>query len=112
MGKLALVEAGLVAKSWRRACRIVARAARTIAALLAFLAAGHTPATGAFRSHVARLVEFLKSLGGLPEMEARLIGRALDAASKGRAPKGDWLKVARGHDAGWRRIEQALAIRE
>jgi hypothetical protein len=40
------------------------RAIATVIALLAFLSQGHTPTGGTFRSHVARLTSFLKSLTG------------------------------------------------
>ncbi len=87
---------------------IAVRAARTIAALLAFLAAGHTPTAGAFRSHVARLVEFLRSAGGLSANEEQVVERALGAAKAGHAPKGDWLGLARGPVVRWRHLEKAL----
>ena len=47
-----------------------ARAGRTIAAVLAFGAGGHTLSTGAFRLHVTRLVGFLKSVSVMSEREA------------------------------------------
>jgi hypothetical protein len=85
-----------------------ARAARSVAAVLAFVAAGHTLTVGAFRTHVARLVAFLKSVGGVSDRERALIERAIEAASSGSAPDGDWLALARGSGAQWKRIEKAL----
>ena len=40
------------------------RIARSLAALLAFAAEGHTPTRGAFRSHAARLARFLEQAAG------------------------------------------------
>ncbi len=81
------------------------RAARSVAAVLALVAAGHTLTGGAFRSHVARLVKFLKLAGGVSAGERALIGRAIEAASSGAAPRGDWLALARAPGATWPRIE-------
>jgi hypothetical protein len=68
------------------------RAARSVAALLAFVSAGHTLTNGAFRSHVARLAEYLKSTK-VPDRTA--IDLALAAARSGKVPSGDWLTTAR-----------------
>jgi len=81
------------------------RAARTIAALLAFLAEGHTPQTGAFRAHVARLVSYLAGLHGLPDSEQRLIDRALRLTG---APSGPWLHMAHERSPSWKKLESAL----
>jgi hypothetical protein len=75
-----------------------ARAGRTIAAVFAFGAEGHTLTHGAFRLHVARLVGFLKSLSAESDMESHLIERTLDAASTGKLPAGPWLIRARELD--------------
>jgi Ca-activated chloride channel family protein len=72
------------------------RRARSVAAVFAFVAGGHTLTSGAFRSHVARLVEFLKSAGGIAKDERAAIDRAIEAASSGKAPAGDWIEIARG----------------
>lgn len=87
---------------------IEVRAARTVAAVLAFVAEGHTLTAGAFRLHVGRLVEFLKSVSGASGREKRLMDRALDAAATGRAPAGEWLELARRPRTGWRQIGAAL----
>jgi len=84
------------------------RAARTIAAVLAFAAEGHTLTTGTFRLHLTRLVRFLKSLAVASDTEQRLIERALDAASTGKAPAGEWLALAREPGTSWTQIEAAL----
>lgn len=88
------------------------RAARTIAALLAFVAEGHTPGTGAFRRHVARIVKFLQSLNPASDREKRLIERALDAAAAGTAPEGEWLVLADASGTGWAQIREALKEHE
>jgi hypothetical protein len=83
------------------------RAGRTIAAVLAFVAAGHTLTAGAFRLHVARLVGFLKSVSVASDLEGRLIDRALEAASTGNAPAGQWLQLAKHTGTRWKQIEVA-----
>jgi Ca-activated chloride channel family protein len=70
------------------------RAARSIAVLYAMISQGHGPETGAFRLHVARLIEFLKSLNNLDAKEKRIVQRAIEAATTGRGPAGDWLNIA------------------
>ncbi|HTT63948.1 MAG TPA: VIT and VWA domain-containing protein [Bryobacteraceae bacterium] len=70
------------------------RAAASAVALLAFLSEGHTIARGAFRSHVARLVSFLKSLTGLTGRQQEIVAAVLERARKGSAPPGDWLALA------------------
>jgi Ca-activated chloride channel family protein len=84
------------------------RGGRTIAAVLAFVAAGHTLTAGAFRLHVTRLVGFLKSLNVASDREGRLIDTALDAASTGKAPDGQWLLLAREPGTRWKHVEAAL----
>ncbi|MBK9169653.1 MAG: VWA domain-containing protein [Bryobacterales bacterium] len=81
-----------------------ARAARTVAAVLAFVAGGHTLRSGAFRRHLARLVEFLKPLSTAPETDARLIATALDAAETGHAPDGPWLSLACDPGTRWKQL--------
>ena len=85
-----------------------ARAAASVAALLAFLADGHTPSRGAFRSHVARLVRFLESLSKLDASKRRLVERALVAVRNGYAPDGDWQKLAQGGGDCWRALDKAF----
>jgi hypothetical protein len=86
------------------------RAARTIAAILAFVAEGHTLSAGAFRLHVTRLVRFLESLRVASGREARLIDTALGAASTGKAADGQWLSLARDPGTGWNHNEAALPL--
>lgn len=86
-----------------------ARAAATVVALLAFLAHGHTPSSGAFRSHVARLVAFLESLSGLDAGKRRLVDLALVAARGGQAPPGDWLRLAKTGGEHWNVLAKASA---
>ncbi len=84
------------------------RARRTVAAVFAFVAAGHTLTSGAFRLHVTRLVGFLNSVSVGPDMEACLIERALKVASTGSAPAGRWLELAREPSTDWKQIEEVL----
>jgi len=88
------------------------RARRTIAALLAFVAEGHTLTTGAFRVHVARLVRFLKSVSPAEDRHAPMIERVLDAASSGKAPAGEWMALALKPGIQWKEIEAGLKERE
>jgi hypothetical protein len=78
------------------------RAARSVAVLLAFVAAGHTLTTGALRSHVARLVQYLTSLN------RKIFDVAIQAASTGEVPPGDWLAIARDSSVPWMQVEKAL----
>jgi hypothetical protein len=77
------------------------RAARSCAAVLAFVAEGHTSSSGAFRLHVERLVKFLMSISVASDRVKRLVEQALDAASTGTAPAGDWLRFAREPGTRW-----------
>lgn len=81
------------------------RAARTIAAIFAFSAEGHTLTAGALRLHVKRLVAFLKSLSARPGREGLLVKEALDAAAVGEAPAGNWLALALHPDTQWKHLE-------
>jgi len=82
------------------------RAARSVTVLLAFVAAGQTVSSGPFRSHVGRLVEFLKLARDVPDR--KIIELAISAAATGKVPAGDWLALARGSAIGWGRVEKEL----
>jgi hypothetical protein len=84
------------------------RAARTIAAVLAFIAEGHTLTSGAFRSHVIKQIAFLKNVTGISDKERALVTRAINLASTATAPPLDWLGVARSPDPSWVRLEGSL----
>jgi Ca-activated chloride channel family protein len=88
---------------------VEARAGASVAALLAFLANGHTPASGAFRSHVARLVRFLEAVAGLDAGKRRLVDLTLAAARSGHPPAGDWLRLAQSGGDDWGALAKALA---
>jgi hypothetical protein len=81
------------------------RTARTAAAILAFVAAGHTATSGAFRSHVARLIAFLRA-ANLSSAERTIADRILDAATRGTAPAGDWIRATASAD--WAALAAAL----
>ncbi len=87
------------------------RASATVVTLLAFVSQGHTPTSGAFRSHVARLVAFLESLAGLAEDQRQSVELAVRAAREGRAPAGDWLRLAQTGGDRWSALATALARR-
>ena len=84
------------------------RAAASAVALLAFLADGHTPSMGAFRSHVARLVHYLESLSGLDGEKHELIARVLAAVRAGQPVPGDWIPLARSGADRWGALAQSL----
>ncbi len=85
------------------------RALASVLALLAFVSHGHTPSSGAFRSHVARLVAFLESLSGLDASKRLLAEKAIEAARQGQAPPGDWLRLAQAGGDQWLALGKALA---
>jgi Ca-activated chloride channel family protein len=79
------------------------RVQAAILALLCFLAEGHTERSGAFRSHVARLMAFLEAARGVHP----LVGEILELARRGRSLEGDWSQ--HGPGAGiWKELEAAL----
>jgi hypothetical protein len=84
------------------------RVSATIVALLAFLSQGHTPARGAFRSHVARLESFLQSLTGLSSHLQQVVSVVIELARKGTAPAGDWITLARTPGNHLKEVERRL----
>jgi Ca-activated chloride channel family protein len=85
-----------------------ARAVRTLLALFAFLSHGHTARSGAFRSHVARLITFLQALSTIPGERLQLIRDVLARIERGWVPPGDWLALAQRPERGWEVIEAAF----
>jgi Ca-activated chloride channel family protein len=84
------------------------RAISTVVALLAFLSRGHTATSGAFRSHVARLVSFLKSLTGLSGHRQDVVAAAIELSNKGAAPAGGWIELAGKPGDHWKEVERSL----
>jgi hypothetical protein len=84
------------------------RAIASVIALLAFLSQGHTPIRGAFRSHVARLVSFLKSLTALSSHQKQIVNAVIVRALKGSAPAGEWVTVAHAGGNQWKEIESSV----
>jgi len=84
------------------------RAARSAAAVFAFVQAGHTLTAGAFRLHLIRLAGYLRSLTAGSAEEKRMIETALAAASSGSAPVGGWVALSGAAGTGWREIEAAM----
>jgi Ca-activated chloride channel family protein len=85
-----------------------ARASATVIALLAFLSQGHTPMRGAFRSHVARLVSFLKSQTGFSSHQQQIVTAVIELARKGTAPAGEWITLAQTSGDHWREVERGV----
>jgi Ca-activated chloride channel family protein len=85
-----------------------ARASATVIALLAFLSQGHTPLRGAFRSHVARLVSFLKSQTGFSSNQQQIVTAVIELARKGTAPAGEWITLAQTSGDHWREVERGV----
>jgi len=79
------------------------RVQATILALLAFLAEGHTERSGAFRSHVARLVAYLDTVTHVHPV----VGGIVALARQGRPLEGDWARQSPG-PAFWARLEETL----
>jgi Ca-activated chloride channel family protein len=84
------------------------RASATVIALLAFLSQGYTPTRGAFRSHVARLVSFLKSLTGLSNHQQQVVEAVIEMARKGTTPAGKWITLARTAGMHWGEVESVV----
>jgi hypothetical protein len=84
------------------------RAIATIVALLALLSQGHTPSSGAFRSHVSRLVSFLKSMNGLAPHQQQVVAAVIELACKGRAPTGEWITLTRTSGDHWKEVERLV----
>jgi Ca-activated chloride channel family protein len=84
------------------------RASASVIALLAFLSQGHTLATGAFRTHVARLVKFLQSLTGLSSHRQLIVEAVLEMARNGTAPAGEWITLAQTSGVHWNELESVL----
>jgi Ca-activated chloride channel family protein len=84
------------------------RAGATVIALLAFLSQGNTLTCGAFRSHVVRLVSFLKSLAGLSSHHQRIVWAIIELAQKGTAPTGEWITLAHAAGNHWKEVEAAV----
>jgi hypothetical protein len=81
------------------------RATRSIAAPYAMISGGHTLSSGAFRSRVMQLVEFLKHMEDLEARQRVIVERTLEAASTGNAPAGPWLKIARRTLVSWDEVK-------
>jgi hypothetical protein len=84
------------------------RAIATVIAVLAFLSQGHSPAGGAFRSHVSRLVSFLKSLTSLSSRQQRVVGAVIELARRGSAPAGEWITLAHTSGNHWSAVEESV----
>jgi hypothetical protein len=85
------------------------RAVATCIALLAFLSQGHTTTQGAFRSHVGRLMSFLKSLTGLSSRYQKIVTNVVDLASRGTSPPlGEWMVLARTPGNHWEEVETSV----
>lgn len=81
------------------------RVLASIMALLAFLAAGNSETTGAFRAHVKRLIEFLEKSKVRPDDVKQVVERV----RSGRPVEGDWIDHVSRPDPGlWQKIEAAL----
>lgn len=84
------------------------RVARTIAAMLAFLSAGNSLDSGAFRSHMFKLVAFVRSMDQLPPDDWRIINQAVQRVSRKNPVSGDWLALAKSAHPSWKNIRKLL----
>jgi hypothetical protein len=69
---------------------------------------GHTARSGAFRSHVVRLISFLKSVSGLRADRLQLVNSVLELIEEGSLPTGDWVKFAGKPEVEWDEMEAAM----
>jgi hypothetical protein len=83
------------------------RAGASLAALLAFVSQEDAETRLAFRSHVKRLVGFLKTVVLGPERR-RLVDAVLAAVNAGRRLRGDWLNAAEGNGDRWAEVGRAV----
>lgn len=94
------------------------RIAKSLVALLCFVAQGNSSHSGAFRMHVAKLQQFLSAerLKQLDAASADRAARTLEAIRKGQTLKGDWLETGKklaGKDTMdvdeiWRQLGESL----
>jgi hypothetical protein len=70
------------------------RALASVLVLLALLSQGHSVASGAFRTHVSRLVAFLRQPGKVSATRQAVVDRVIERAQKGEPLEGDWLALA------------------
>ena len=84
------------------------RVAASAVALLAFLSHGHSLTRGAFRSHVARLVSFLRRMTELSALQRRVVAAVIELAQKSTTPAGDWIKLSQADGDHW--DELAVAV--
>jgi hypothetical protein len=75
--------------------------------LLAFLAHGHTPKSGTFRSHVARLMKFLNDVDGISDTPRKVMTGLVERAEPGDVPEGEWLKETETSRDPWPILERA-----
>ena len=96
-----------------------ARVLTTVITVLAFVSEGHTAKHGAFRSHVERMVQYLKfvgrpnffqSAGKLSEHEKQLVEAILKLVKKETARAGDWVKLAQSSVHTWKDVEQSVTV--
>jgi hypothetical protein len=79
------------------------RVLSTVLALLCFLSEGHSEKAGAFRSHVKKLVSYLRSV----EDQYPTLRIVLTLAARGESLPGDWFERSPTREL-WKEIEQAL----
>ena len=85
------------------------RASASIVALLAFVSNGHTAKSGAFRSHVERLISLLKPLiHSMRPERLRVIAAVLALVEKGSIPSGEWLNFTKKPNNRWKQVEAGI----
>ncbi len=72
------------------------RLSLTLVALLCFLAEGHTVQSGTFRSHVERLLTFVKNYptAKLADDRRKVLSAIIALVESGRSLHGNWLSTA------------------
>ena len=72
------------------------RLSLTLVALLCFLAEGHTAQSGTFKSHVERLLTFVKNYptAKLADDRRKVLSAIITLVESGRSLPGNWLSTA------------------
>jgi hypothetical protein len=87
------------------------RLLRTLAALMAMRAAGHTETSGAFRSHVRRLAEWLeRNLEALSGRHREGAEAVLRLVRRQEPVVGGWMLLAQRPSPNWEELERLLAM--
>jgi len=80
-----------------------ARLRRTLLALLYLVSEGHSASSGAFRSHVQRLIGYLRS-SPVDAARKQFVAVVIEAAEKGKARPGKWAALWMQKEVSWKEL--------